>query len=94
MQAAAYGLIAVVCVFIAGHAWGWGPMAWLIISEVSPLEVRSRSAGGIEEKGGGRQAAHVCFTAASRQRGRLLPPVAECAAASALRSRRGRLVGS
>jgi hypothetical protein len=38
--AAAYGLIAVVCVFIAGHAWGWGPMAWLIISEVSPMEVR------------------------------------------------------
>lgn len=32
-----------VCVFIAGHAWGWGPMPWLVCSEVQPLH--SRAAG-------------------------------------------------
>jgi hypothetical protein len=24
--AATIGLLVVVCIFIAGHAWGWGPM--------------------------------------------------------------------
>eukprot|EP00775_Hariotina_reticulata_P013342 gene13342-13470_t len=40
---ATIGLIVVVCVFIAGHAWGWGPMPWLVCSEVQPLH--SRAAG-------------------------------------------------
>ncbi|KAI8465114.1 MAG: general substrate transporter [Monoraphidium minutum] len=35
------GLLVVVCVFIAGHAWGWGPMAWLVVSEVQPLHMRA-----------------------------------------------------
>lgn len=39
--AATVGLIIVVCVFIAGHAWGWGPMAWLVCSEVQPLHTRA-----------------------------------------------------
>jgi hypothetical protein len=33
-HAATIGLTVVVCVFIAGHAWGWGPMPWLVCSEV------------------------------------------------------------
>ncbi|WIA37403.1 hypothetical protein OEZ86_014328 [Tetradesmus obliquus] len=35
------GLIVVVCVFIAGHAWGWGPMPWLVCSEVQPMHTRA-----------------------------------------------------
>jgi hypothetical protein len=35
------GLIVVVCVFISGHAWGWGPMPWLVCSEVQPLHTRA-----------------------------------------------------
>jgi hypothetical protein len=38
---ATVGLIVVVCVFIAGHAWGWGPMAWLVCSEVQPMHTRA-----------------------------------------------------
>jgi hypothetical protein len=38
---ATIGLIVVVCVFIAGHAWGWGPMTWLVCSEVQPLHTRA-----------------------------------------------------
>lgn len=30
-----------VCVFISGHAWGWGPMPWLVCSEVQPLHNRA-----------------------------------------------------
>ncbi|KAF8065876.1 STP13 [Scenedesmus sp. PABB004] len=39
------GLIVVVCVFIAGHAWGWGPMPWLVCSEVQPLHTRAAGTG-------------------------------------------------
>ncbi|GBF93250.1 hypothetical protein Rsub_05982 [Raphidocelis subcapitata] len=39
--AATIGLLVVVCVFIAGHAWGWGPMAWLVVSELHPLHTRA-----------------------------------------------------
>lgn len=30
-----------MCVFIAGHAWGWGPMPWLVCSEIQPLHTRA-----------------------------------------------------
>jgi hypothetical protein len=43
--AATVGLLVVVCVFIAGHAWGWGPM------------VRRRAAGGGADGGGGGRGA-------------------------------------
>lgn len=34
-------LLVVVCIFIAGHAWGWGPMAWLVVSEIHPVQTRA-----------------------------------------------------
>ncbi|KAK9152504.1 hypothetical protein Syun_010813 [Stephania yunnanensis] len=30
-----------ICVFVAGFAWSWGPLGWLIPSEIFPLEIRS-----------------------------------------------------
>ncbi|KAJ8759310.1 hypothetical protein K2173_006830 [Erythroxylum novogranatense] len=33
--------IVLVCLFVAGFAWSWGPLGWLIPSEICPLEVRS-----------------------------------------------------
>jgi hypothetical protein len=39
--ASTLALLIVVCVFIAGHAWGWGPMAWLVVSEIQPLHMRA-----------------------------------------------------
>ncbi|KAI8564528.1 hypothetical protein RHMOL_Rhmol03G0188600 [Rhododendron molle] len=30
-----------ICVYVAGFAWSWGPLGWLIPSEIFPLEIRS-----------------------------------------------------
>ena len=30
-----------VCVFIASFGWGWGPLGWLVPSEIQPLKTRS-----------------------------------------------------
>ncbi|XAR66110.1 hypothetical protein NMG60_11012196 [Bertholletia excelsa] len=37
----AYMVIIFVCVFVAGFGWSWGPVGWLIPSEIFPLEIRS-----------------------------------------------------
>ncbi|KAL6592407.1 hypothetical protein ACP70R_049460 [Stipagrostis hirtigluma subsp. patula] len=36
----AVGVVVVMCAYVAGFAWSWGPLAWLVPSEVMPLEVR------------------------------------------------------
>ncbi|KAJ4973299.1 hypothetical protein NE237_006473 [Protea cynaroides] len=30
-----------MCLYVAAFAWSWGPLAWLIPSEIFPLEIRS-----------------------------------------------------
>ncbi|KAA8522342.1 hypothetical protein F0562_013297 [Nyssa sinensis] len=37
----AYFLVILICTFIAGFAWSWGPLGWLVPSEIFPLEIRS-----------------------------------------------------
>ncbi|KAG6598969.1 Sugar transport protein 10, partial [Cucurbita argyrosperma subsp. sororia] len=34
-------LLALICVYVAGFAWSWGPLGWLVPSEICPLEIRS-----------------------------------------------------
>ena len=36
-------IIAVVCIFVAGFAWSWGPLAWLVrtLQDLTPLSCRS-----------------------------------------------------
>ncbi|KDP25511.1 hypothetical protein JCGZ_20667 [Jatropha curcas] len=34
-------VVTLICVFVAGFAWSWGPLSWLVPSEIFPLEVRS-----------------------------------------------------
>jgi MFS family permease len=34
-------VVAFICVYVAGFAWSWGPLGWLVPSEIFPLEVRS-----------------------------------------------------
>ncbi|KAF6135105.1 hypothetical protein GIB67_040416 [Kingdonia uniflora] len=34
-------VVLLVCLFVAGFAWSWGPLGWLIPSETFPLETRS-----------------------------------------------------
>ena len=41
----AIGVIVVVCVYISGFAWSWGPLGWLVPTEIQPLETRSVGQG-------------------------------------------------
>lgn len=34
-------VLALICVFVMGFAWSWGPLGWLIASEIYPLETRT-----------------------------------------------------
>lgn len=38
---AAPAIITCVCLFVAGFAWSWGPLAWLVPTEICPMEIRS-----------------------------------------------------
>lgn len=39
-----YGYLACVCIFTAGFAWSWGPLGWLVPTEVQKLETRATGA--------------------------------------------------
>ncbi|KAF6258882.1 hypothetical protein COO60DRAFT_1626305 [Scenedesmus sp. NREL 46B-D3] len=41
-DALASGIIALLCLYVAGFAWSWGPLGWLVPTEIHPLE---RAAG-------------------------------------------------
>lgn len=34
-------VLILICVFVSGFAWSWGPLGWLVPSEICPLEIRS-----------------------------------------------------
>ncbi|KAH7855039.1 hypothetical protein Vadar_020546 [Vaccinium darrowii] len=34
-------VLILICVYVAGFGWSWGPLGWLIPSEIFPLEIRS-----------------------------------------------------
>jgi len=34
-------IIALVCIYVAGFAWSWGPLGWLVPAEIQPLETRA-----------------------------------------------------
>ncbi|KAG6478370.1 hypothetical protein ZIOFF_061812 [Zingiber officinale] len=36
-----YVVLFFICVYVAGFAWSWGPLGWLVPSEIFPLEIRS-----------------------------------------------------
>lgn len=37
----ANALVAFICIYVSGFAWSWGPLGWLVPSEIFPLEIRS-----------------------------------------------------
>lgn len=43
-KSVSWGVLAVICVFIAGFAWSWGPIGWLYPTEIQPLETRAAGA--------------------------------------------------
>ena len=38
-------VIAVICLFVSAFAWSWGPLGWLVPTEIQPLETRSTGQG-------------------------------------------------
>ncbi|KAH7691826.1 Sugar/inositol transporter protein [Dioscorea alata] len=34
-------VVAFICIYVAGFAWSWGPLGWLVPSEIFSLEIRS-----------------------------------------------------
>ncbi|KAJ4833292.1 species-specific tRNA processing [Turnera subulata] len=36
-----YLVVLFICIFVAGFAWSWGPLGWLVPSEIFQLEIRS-----------------------------------------------------
>lgn len=36
-----YLVLVLICIYVAGFAWSWGPLGWLVPSEIFPLEIRS-----------------------------------------------------
>ncbi|EFJ38553.1 hypothetical protein SELMODRAFT_437470 [Selaginella moellendorffii] len=40
-HAAAIVVVCMICTFVSAFAWSWGPLGWLIPSEIFPLEIRS-----------------------------------------------------
>ncbi|MED6128123.1 Hexose carrier protein hex6, partial [Stylosanthes scabra] len=39
----AYLLLVLICIYVAGFGWSWGPLGWLVPSEIFSLEIRSAS---------------------------------------------------
>lgn len=37
----AYLVLVLICVYVAGFGWSWGPLGWLVPSEIFQLEIRS-----------------------------------------------------
>ncbi|KAJ6849374.1 putative sugar carrier protein C [Iris pallida] len=37
----ATAVVAFICAYVAAFAWSWGPLGWLVPSEIFPLEIRS-----------------------------------------------------
>ena len=37
----AYLVLVLIGVYVAGFGWSWGPLGWLVPSEIFPLEIRS-----------------------------------------------------
>ncbi|KAK6921473.1 Major facilitator, sugar transporter-like [Dillenia turbinata] len=34
-------VLILICIYVAAFAWSWGPLGWLVPSEIYPLEIRS-----------------------------------------------------
>ncbi|XP_050383606.1 sugar transport protein 10-like [Argentina anserina] len=38
-------MVVLICFYVAAFAWSWGPLGWLVPSEICPLEIRSAANG-------------------------------------------------
>lgn len=37
----AVGVLIVICVYVSAFAWSWGPLGWLVPSEIQTMQTRS-----------------------------------------------------
>ncbi|KAH7435296.1 hypothetical protein KP509_06G058300 [Ceratopteris richardii] len=44
-QASGIIVVVFICVFVAGFGWSWGPITWLLCTELFPVETRSAGQG-------------------------------------------------
>lgn len=44
-KAMSAAIVALICIYVAGFAWSWGPLGWLVPSEIQPLETRAAGMG-------------------------------------------------
>lgn len=44
-KAMSAAIITLICIYVAGFAWSWGPLGWLVPSEIQPLETRAAGTG-------------------------------------------------
>ncbi|KAI3972412.1 hypothetical protein MKW92_009374 [Papaver armeniacum] len=40
-ESSSYLVLFLICAYVAAFAWSWGPLGWLVPSEIFPLEIRS-----------------------------------------------------
>ncbi|KAI3949842.1 hypothetical protein MKW92_003306 [Papaver armeniacum] len=40
-KSSSYLVLVLICAYVAAFAWSWGPLGWLVPSEIFPLEIRS-----------------------------------------------------
>ncbi|RZC61101.1 hypothetical protein C5167_022863 [Papaver somniferum] len=40
-KSSSYLVLILICAYVAAFAWSWGPLGWLVPSEIFPLEIRS-----------------------------------------------------
>ncbi|KAL5992401.1 Sugar transport protein 5 [Asimina triloba] len=40
-KASSIAVLVLMCIYAAGFGWSWGPLSWLIPSEIFPMEIRS-----------------------------------------------------
>ncbi|KAK9914843.1 hypothetical protein WJX75_001199 [Coccomyxa subellipsoidea] len=40
-NSAAVAVLVLICIFVSGFAWSWGPLGWLVPSEIHTIETRS-----------------------------------------------------
>ena len=41
----ASSIVAFICIYVAGFAWSWGPLAWLVPSEIHSMQTRAAGMG-------------------------------------------------
>ena len=59
-------IVALSCVFVMSFAYGWGPLAWTVCSEIYPTRHRSRATSASELSAPALKSVPSCHVVAAR----------------------------